>query len=115
MFSFKNIYKCYLECRKNKRNTHNGLDFLGYIIRPNYALTRRRVVNNFKYKKAKYLDKYESEKGEMGLEEIREFLSIQASFVGHIKHANSFKLNRKVGKFDDEKYINLTLGEWSGG
>lgn len=91
----------------------NGLDFLGYIIRPNYILTRKRVVNNYKYKKAKYLDEYEKQKANMSLEEIKKFLSVQASFVGHIKHANSFKLNKKVGQFDDEKYINLILGEWS--
>jgi len=32
------------------------------------------------------LAEYEKEKGKMGLEEIRAFLSLQASFVGHIKH-----------------------------
>ena len=48
----------------------------------------------------------------MSLEEIRAFLSVQASFAGHIKHvpdrrdkcpwgANSFKLQNKVGKIDE--------------
>jgi len=27
MFSFKTIYTAYIECRKNKRNTHNALEF----------------------------------------------------------------------------------------
>ncbi|MCK4824131.1 hypothetical protein KA005_50730 [bacterium] len=27
IFSFRNIYKCYLDCRKNKRNTINALRF----------------------------------------------------------------------------------------
>ena len=92
---------------------NQGLDFLGYIIRPNYTLVRKRVINNYKVKKARYLNEYERQKGKMSLVEIKEFLSVQASFVGHIKHANSFKLNKKVGQFDDEKYINLILGEWS--
>ena len=37
----------------------------------------------------------------MGLEEIREFLSVQASFVGHIKHANSFNLMKNVGVLNE--------------
>jgi len=73
-----------------------GLDFLGYIIRENYILTRKRVVNNYRYKKAKYLQNYEDKKGKMSLEEIKKFLSVQASFVGHIKHANSYNLINKV-------------------
>jgi len=83
------------------RGNHEGLDFLGYIIRPHYTLVRRRVVHNFKYKKALYLAEYEKQRGKMNLEEIRAFLSVQASFVGHIKHANSFKLQNKVGKIDE--------------
>lgn len=35
---------------KLKRSSE-GLDFLGYIIRPYYVLTRQRVVNNYKRKK----------------------------------------------------------------
>jgi len=80
----------------------DGLDFLGYIIRENYILTRKRVVNNYKYKKAKYLDNYEHQKGKMSLEEIKNFLSVQASFVGHIKHANSYNLMQKVGVIDEK-------------
>ena len=38
----------------------------------------------------------------MNLEEIKAFLSVQASFVGHIKHADSFNLLNKVGKIDEK-------------
>ena len=40
------------------RKSTQGLDFLGYIIRPNYVLVRKRVVHNYKHKKAKYLETY---------------------------------------------------------
>jgi len=88
-----------LQLRENSmlKSVDEGLDFLGYIIRPNYVLVRRRVVKNFKYKKARYLDAHEKQKGEMGLEEIKQFLSVQASFVGHSSHANSYNLQQKVG------------------
>jgi len=38
---------------------------------------------------------YENQKGKMGLEEIKEFLSVQASFASHAKHANSYNLMKK--------------------
>lgn len=69
-----------------------GLNFLGYIIRENYVLTRKRVVNNYKYKKAKYLDEYERQKGKMNLSEIKKFLSLKASFESHIQHSNSYNI-----------------------
>lgn len=79
------------------RKNSEGLDFLGYIIRPYYLLSRQRVVKNFKQKKARYLQEYEKQKGTMSLEEIKQFLAVQASFIGHIKHANSHNLQKKVG------------------
>jgi len=111
-YLFKNLG---LMLRKDFKLRHNsmGVDFLGYIIRPHYTLVRQRVVNNFKYKKAKYLDRYEALQGKMGLEEIKQFLSVQASFLGHCKHANSYNLRKKVGKTDEEKYIGLIVNHWN--
>lgn len=79
------------------RGNKEGLDFLGYIIRPDYVLVRKRVVNNYKHKKARYLTEYEGQRGKMSLAQIKAFLSVQASFVGHIKHANSYNLNQHIG------------------
>jgi len=92
-----------LELRADSRlkKVNQGLDFLGYIIRPNYRLVRKRVISNYKYKKANYLDEYESLKGKMGLEEIKDFLSVQASFVGHCSHANSYNLTQQVGVLNE--------------
>ena len=95
------------------------MDFLGYIIRENYVLTRKRVVNNYKYKKAKYLQEYEDQEGKMKLSEIKVFLSVKASFAGHVKHvpdgrdkcpwgANSYKLLNKVGRLDEKNPFDYT-------
>ncbi len=78
-----------------------GLDFLGYITRPHYRLVRQRVVKNYKQKKAQYLCDYEEQQGKMGLAQIKDFLSVQASFAGHCKHADSYNLLNKVGKIDE--------------
>ncbi len=89
------------------RKNSEGLDFLGYVIRPYYLLARQRVVNNYKQKKAKYLSDYEVQKGTMSLEEIKKFLSVQASFMGHIKHANSYHLQEKIGRLHETNPFNF--------
>jgi len=79
------------------KEVSQGLDFLGYIVRPNYTLVRKRVVKNFKRKKAVYLDRYEALRGKMELAEIKAFLSVRASFLAHAKHADSYNLINTVG------------------
>lgn len=108
------FYTLQLELRQDSkcRPIKDGLDFLGYIIRPNYILTRNRVVNNYKYKKAKYLSQYEAMEGEMSLEEIKRFLSVQASFLGHISHGDSYNLKQKVGIIDETQCIYPTRISW---
>jgi len=110
----KYIYTLGLSLRADSKLQRftQGLDFLGYIIRPNYVLVRKRVVNNYKVKKARYLNEYERQKGTMSLEEIKNFLAVQASFVGHSKHANSYNLTQKIGELNDEKTINLMFTHW---
>ena len=46
-------------------------------------------------------DKKEAQKEKMNLAEIKSFLSVQASFVSHIQHSNSFNLMNKVGVLDE--------------
>ena len=72
-----------LELNINKttiRPISNGIDYLGYIVRPFYILVRRRVINNLKAKiyngtlnKASYM-----------------------SYLGHLKHANAYRLQRQI-------------------
>ena len=51
-----------LELRADTKLAENkdGVDFLGYVIRPNYILVRQRVVNNFKCNKARFYEYYEN-------------------------------------------------------
>jgi hypothetical protein len=76
------------------RGANDGLDFLGYIIRPWYLLVRRRVVNNFRQKRARFLAN-EFKNGLCSLESAKRFKQVNASYYGHFKHANSFKLMNK--------------------
>ncbi len=75
-------------------STKNGIDFLGYVVRPTHTLVRQRVVNNFKYKKAQFIDSC-FEDGTCSYEDAMRFKEMNASFYGHIKHADSFRLMQK--------------------
>jgi len=58
----------------------NGIDYLGYIVRPFYILIRRRVINNLKKKI------------------LNGTLNKQSyvSYLGHFKHANAYKLKQHI-------------------
>jgi len=66
----------------------NGIDFLGYIIRPNYTLVRHRVINNLKEKIRQFK--------EAKVKDFEKFRDMFASYMGHFKHANSYRLTNKL-------------------
>ncbi len=68
------------------RPISNGVDFLGYIVRPDYKLVRRRVLGNWRKK----LQSYQS------LKEYKDRWSSNRSYFGHLKHANSRRLQKKM-------------------
>ncbi len=49
----------------------------------------------------------------MPLEEIKHFLSVQASFLAHIKWANSYRLKNTIGVINEEKYITKFSTCWN--
>jgi len=81
------------------KETKQGIDFLGYVVKPSHTLVRQRVVNNFKQKKAQFLEEC-FEDGTCSLEDALRFKEINASYFGHIKHADSFRLMKKYGLED---------------
>jgi len=93
-----------LSLRDNFRvaKVEEGVDFLGYVIRPYYKLVRNRVVNNFKYKKAVFLQNSFRDDGTCSKKLAKEFKQVNASYYGHFKHANSYRL---IQKYDMEKWL----------
>ena len=67
-----------------------GIDFLGYYIKPNYILVRRKVVSRFKNKMSRL--------PEVGSKEL---LFTVNSYFGHFRHASSFILRKHIY----EKYL----------
>jgi RNA-directed DNA polymerase len=83
------------------RRVSEGADFLGYIVRPGYVLSRRRVVHNLKDRLACFKDKMvhdfhakEREIWKLSLipEVVVELRQMLASYLGHFRHANTFNL-----------------------
>ena len=72
----------------------NGIDFLGYITRPWSIYVRKRVIINFK-KKIKDYNKL-VEKGELDEDDKKQFRAIKASYFGHFKHANCFRIRKEL-------------------
>ena len=77
------------------RVVSSGIDFLGYIVRKDYILVRRRVVNNMeaklRYFKRRGLEKLDYDTAE----DLRSSLQ---SYLGHFKWANSYRLRENLLK-----------------
>ncbi|MHB8808737.1 MAG: reverse transcriptase/maturase family protein [Desulfobulbaceae bacterium] len=80
------------------RRVADGADFLGYIVRPDYLLARRRVVNNLKARLAGYAARIVSTRrlGERlvtriaaGGEAAVQLRQTLASYLGHFRHADA--------------------------
>lgn len=88
-----------LEVKPNERifPVSEGIDFLGYVIRPGYTLLRKRVKQNFARKMH-------------GIQSKRRKRELVASFYGMAKHADSIRLfNKLTGKeMRDFKSLNVS-------
>ncbi len=61
----------------------NGIDFVGYIIKPDYVLVRRRVVDNWRH-------------GLKNADNALRKRQINSAYMGHAKWANAYCLSRKM-------------------
>jgi len=80
------------------RETEKGIDFLGYVVRPNYILVRKRVVKNFK-KKIFEAERKLKERKYLDLDLLR---AVFNSYFAHFSHANSHRLKEK---FKSQKLV----------
>lgn len=82
--------------RQYIRPATNGIDFLGYIVRPSYLLIRRRIVNKCKLTIAGYQGSMMQKHGDVTdltiMPEIEKFGSVMNSYMGAFRHAASHNL-----------------------
>jgi len=84
------------------KKVYTGIDFLGYIINKKYMLVRKRVVNNFKFKRINFLNSKFKENNLCSFKDAKHFKELNASYYGHFKWANSYKL---VQKYEMENWL----------
>ncbi len=75
----------------------DGIDFLGYIVLCEYRLVRRRVVGNLYAKLSVFKRELVGETHgrrmlRFDVEVLDRLHSILASYLGHLSHANSYRL-----------------------
>lgn len=70
-----------------------GCDFLGYVIYPSHRTVRRRVVGHLRQKLKAWPMLGRSRPA--APDKLR---SVIASYAGHFKHANSFKVRQRIGR-----------------
>ena len=90
----KYLDKYRLQLHENKSRVYNindGVDFLGFRIFKNYSKVRKNIVHRFRKKLKKLQTKYKKDKIE-----IREISQVVKSFIGHAKHANSYRLREEI-------------------
>jgi hypothetical protein len=79
----------------------DGIDFLGYVVRPTHTLVRRRVVAHAKAALAAWEHQHvhvHADEIRATPADLRVIQSCTASYIGHFKHANSHRLQTAINR-----------------
>ena len=93
LFFVKNNLLLNLEKESILLPLSNGIDFLGYIIRPYSIYVRKRVLTNFKKKIKSYNELVKNK--ELDDFDKKQFGATKASYLGHFKHADCFGIKKE--------------------
>ena len=79
------------------RPLRDGIDFLGYVIRPTHTLARRRVVGHVR-ETLQLWEQAHVDGGEIHgtPKDFRRVRSVVASYEGHLQHANAHRLRQAL-------------------
>ena len=86
-----------LKAEKRLARLGDGIDFLGYIVRPTHTLVRRRVVSHATEALASW-EALHVRRGRIRAtpDQRRQMRAVLASYTGHFRHANSYRLQQKL-------------------
>jgi hypothetical protein len=87
--------------RERLRPVSDGVDFLGYIVRRDYLLVRRRVVNHLREKLADFEKRLVAEgagwrRYDFDGATLDELQAVLASYLGHFRLANAHRLRQSL-------------------
>lgn len=82
-------------------NVFNGVDFVGFIVRPFYMLCRRRVIGNCKaklktFRELLYFEDDSKKLWKYDLNILDQVLANVNSYLGHFKHARTKRIIMKL-------------------
>jgi hypothetical protein len=91
-----NRLKLSLKAEQRLQPLTDGIDFLGYVIRPTHTLVRRRVVSHARDALSAWQRDHVTRQGLRATPaDLRSVASIWGSYEGHLQHANSWRLTRQ--------------------
>jgi RNA-directed DNA polymerase len=106
--------KLFLELHPKKQSifpTWKGIDFLGYVIFPNFYLLRKGNKQNFKKRLSKMKVAYLA--GKIGKDSVQESIT---SWIAHAQHANTYHLRKRIfGRAllaKDQEKISQFIDSW---
>lgn len=82
-----------LKADQRLRPLSAGIDFLGYVVYPTHTVVRRRVIAHCRQKLAAF--ERQQDWSRAAVDHLR---SLWASYDGHFRHANSFRLRERLLK-----------------
>jgi len=78
------------------QSIYQGINFVGFIVKPHYSLVRRKTVGNLKRKLWQFNQMPLPETAEVFNEQLEKILAIVNSYYGQFKHAHTFNLRKSV-------------------
>ncbi|MDM8515082.1 reverse transcriptase domain-containing protein [Desulfobacterales bacterium HSG16] len=110
LLSWKKIIEKFLDKKLKLELNHsrtkirpitNGIDFLGYVVRPGYILCRNRVVNNLQKRLISFSKELISSDGRIqrinyNYDILETLFACLNSYLAHFKHANTHNLTNKI-------------------
>jgi RNA-directed DNA polymerase len=79
------------------RPLRDGIDFLGYVVRPTHTLVRPRVVAHAREALAAWEQQHVNRRGIRATPaDLRRIQATAASYAGHLRHANSHRLQQAL-------------------
>lgn len=115
----RDALKLELNPRQRLAPVSNGVDFLGYIVRREYLLVRRRVANHLQSRLRDFEARLVSE--ENGIRRYRfdaaaldELAATLSSYLGHFKRAHSWNLWQSIRRRFDflSRYFDFDATRW---
>lgn len=77
----------------------DGVDFLGFVVRPRYRLSRRRVIHHAREKLAQWGRQHHCAGAIQATPAaLREIRSVWASYEGHFRHSRDWNLRQQFAR-----------------